>query len=214
VDAVRLAMNEVNEAAEGYSHYFLREDIRLEGDTFSVTSEPLHRMIDIVTAVTSMGPRNQLDYDHGDILRGLTPSSWFRVSTALLAGILRGCVRTPDIAKRGRFDFEPCLDDFILSDELARPQSQGQLLGTLAAQLMGHLSHDHPHADMRTVESLKQLALSKQEKAVEALVAERVAPIKERYGTLACDRLIAMMTDGVDEEDVYKFLEEEELDKA
>jgi hypothetical protein len=67
---------------------------------------------------------------------------------------------------------------------------------------------------MRTVESLKQLALSKQEKAVEALVAERVAPIKERYGTLACDRLIAMMTDGVDEEDVYKFLEEEELDKA
>lgn len=213
-EAVRLALSEVNEAAEGYSPYFLKEEIRLEGETFSVASEPLRHMIDIVTAVTSMGPHNQRDYDHGDILCGLAPSSWFRVSTALIAGILRGCVRTPDIAKRGRFDFEPCLDDFIFSNELARLQSQGRLLGTMAAQLMGHLSQDHPHVDMRTVESLKQLALTKQEKAVEALVAERVAPIKERYGAMAFDRLIAMMTDGVEEEDVLKFLEEEELDKA
>jgi hypothetical protein len=40
-EAVHLALSEVNMAAEGYSPYFLREEICLEGNTFSVASEPL-----------------------------------------------------------------------------------------------------------------------------------------------------------------------------
>jgi hypothetical protein len=119
VDAMIGATDELNQAVEGYSHYFLEQPLHLlASPMFAVESVPLHRMVDVVMAVVSMGAHDDLDVEHGEAWRSLMPGSWYRLSFSLLSAILRGCIRTPRIAHHGRFDFLPCLDTFRFSAQL------------------------------------------------------------------------------------------------
>jgi hypothetical protein len=94
--AVKRTLEELNEGVEGYSHYFLNEQLTIcDEPAIEIASPHLRRILDIAGATLSMGPRNEQD---GDIWRMLCPSDWYRVSTFILASVLRGCVRTPRVA--------------------------------------------------------------------------------------------------------------------
>jgi hypothetical protein len=78
VDAMIGATDELNQAVEGYSHYFLEEPLHLlASPTFAVESVPLRRMVDVITAVVSMGAHDDLDVEHGEVWRSLMPGSWY-----------------------------------------------------------------------------------------------------------------------------------------
>jgi hypothetical protein len=130
---------ELNDARLGYSHYFLREPITLLDEAcLSVESPVLRRMLDVVGAVISTGPRWSADSDT-DVWTMLPPGDWFRVCTYITAAMTRGCLRTKDIWKMGDFPFEPCRDDLIHSRYLPSPASQLSGLQAMLAQLQEEL---------------------------------------------------------------------------
>jgi hypothetical protein len=50
--------DELNQAVEGHSHYFLREPLSImEDPAFPVQSEELRRILDLAGAALSAGPR-------------------------------------------------------------------------------------------------------------------------------------------------------------
>jgi hypothetical protein len=140
VDAMIGATDELNQAVEGYSHYFLDQPLHmLVSPTFAVAPDPLRRMIDVVTAVVSMGAHDEQDVDHGEAWRSLMPGSWYRLSFSLLGAILRGCICTPRITHHRRFDFLPCLDMIRFSAQLPMPGTQRDALRAMAQQLLDHI---------------------------------------------------------------------------
>ena len=54
----------------------------------------------------------------------------------------RGCVRTPDVACQGEFDFDPCLDTFEHATSIPRPSTQRDALQRMASQLVEELQLD------------------------------------------------------------------------
>jgi hypothetical protein len=104
-NAVKCTLEELNKGVEGYSHYFLNEQLTICNEpAIKIVSPHLRRILDIAGVALSMGPRNEQD---GDIWRMLRPSDWYRVLTFILASVLRGCVRTPKVAKLGNYPLLP-----------------------------------------------------------------------------------------------------------
>ena len=124
--------------AEGYSNYFLGEKTPLrvveEGDVILGTSI-IRGMAQIVGAAISAGPCNDDAWKHGEVLAGLDNSSWFRLTTSVLASIARGCGRVPHVHARGNFPIDYEADSFIYSNDLEAPTSQADAVRKLAAQV-------------------------------------------------------------------------------
>jgi hypothetical protein len=199
VDAMIGATDELNQAVEGYSHYFLEQPLHLlASPTFAVESAPLRRMVDVVTAVVSMGAHDELDVEHGEAWRSLMPGSWYRLSFSLLSAILRGCIRTPRIAHHGRFDFLPCLDTFRFSTQLPMPETQRDALRFMAQQLLDHIDGPHggpllPHAAAMTV---RDAAWQAQSELIKEEVRRIANPIRERISAMALSEIIDQMEAG------------------
>jgi hypothetical protein len=199
VDAMIGATDELNQAVEGYSHYFLEEPLHLlASPTFAVESVPLRRMVDVITAVVSMGAHDDLDVEHGEVWRSLMPGSWYRLSFALLSAVLRGCIRTPRIAHHGRFDFLPCLDTFRFSAQLPMPETQRDALRFMAQQLLDHIDGPNggpllPHAAAMTV---RDAAWQAQRELIREEVRLTVNPIRERVSAMALSEIIDQLEAG------------------
>jgi quinol monooxygenase YgiN len=201
VDAMIGATDELNQAVEGYSHYFLEQPLHLlASPSFAVESVPLRRMVDVVTAVVSMGAHDDLDVEHGEAWRSLMPGSWYRLSFSLLGAILRGCIRTPHIAHHGRFDFLPCLDTFRFSAQLPMPETQRDALRFMAQQLLDHIDGPHggpllPHAAAMTV---RDAAWQAQHELIREEVRRVANPIRERISAMALSEILDQLESGDD----------------
>jgi hypothetical protein len=199
VDAMMGATDELNQAVEGYSHYFLEQPLHLlASPMFAVESVPLRRMVDVVTAVVSMGAHDDLDVEHGEAWRSLMPGSWYRLSFTLLSAILRGCIRTPHIAHHGRFDFLPCLDTFRFSAQLPMPETQRDALCFMAWQLLDHIDGPDggpllPHAAAMTV---RDAAWQAQRELIREEVRHIANPIRERISAMALSEIIDQLEAG------------------
>jgi hypothetical protein len=199
VDAMIGATDELNQAVEGYSHYFLEQPLHmLASPTFAVESVPLRRMVDVVTAVVSMGAHDDLDVEHGEAWRSLMPGSWYRLSFSLLSAILRGCIRTPRIAHHGRFEFLPSLDTFRFSAQLPMPETQRDALRFMAQQLLDHIDGPHggpllPHAAAMTV---RDAAWQAQRELIREEVRHIANPIRERISAMALSEIIDQLEAG------------------
>jgi hypothetical protein len=199
VDAMMGATDELNQAVEGYSHYFLEQPLHLlASPTFAVESVPLRRMVDVVTAVVSMGAHDDLDVEHGEAWRSLMPGSWYRLSFTLLSAILRGCIRTPHIAHHGRFDFLPCLDTLRFSAQLPMPETQRDALCFMARQLLDHIDGPDggpllPHAAAMTV---RDAAWQAQRELIREEVRHIANPIRERISAMALSEIIDQLEAG------------------
>jgi hypothetical protein len=199
VDAMIGATDELNQAVEGYSHYFLDEPLRmLASPSFQVESEPLRRMVDVVTAVVSMGAHDERDVEHGEAWRALMPGSWYRLSFSLLSAILRGCIRTPRIAHHGRFDFSPCLDTFRFSAQLPMPETQRDALCFMARQLLDHIEGPTggpllPHA---AAMSVRDAAWQAQRELIREEIRRIANPIRERISAMGLAEIIDQIEAG------------------
>jgi hypothetical protein len=199
VEAMIGATDELNQAVEGYSHYFLDQPLRLVvSPTFSVAPDSLRRMVDVVSAVVSMGAHDDLDVEHGEAWRSLMPGSWYRLSYSLIGAILRGSLRTPRIAHHGRFDFLPCLDTFRFSAQLPMPETQCDALRFMAQQLIDHLDGPQggpllPHAAAMTV---RDAAWQAQRELIREEVRHVTNPIRERIAAMTLSDIIDQLEAG------------------
>jgi hypothetical protein len=147
--------DELNRVREGFSHYFLRDLLSLLDDpSVPVVSEHLRRMADIVGAVLSGGPRTAKEGEN-DVWVALPPGDWYRLATFITASIARGCIRTPDIGRKGAFDVEPCKDQFIHDASLTRPHTQRDLLMAVTAQVTEELKDEGALLPQDSIDGLR-----------------------------------------------------------
>jgi hypothetical protein len=193
------ATDELNQAVKGYSHYFLDQPLHLAvSPTFLVDSDLLHRMVDVVLLVVSMGAHDDLDVKHGEAWHSLMPRSWYCLSFVLLGAILQGCICTPCIAHHSRFDFRPCLDSFCFSAQLPMPETQHDALWFMAQQLLDHLDGPQggpllPHAAAMTV---RDAAWQAQRELIREEVHHITNPIRERVSAMALSEIIDQLEVG------------------
>jgi hypothetical protein len=133
VDTMTSITDELNQVAEGHSHYFLREPLTIMTDpSFLIQSDELRHILDLAAAALSVGPRTN---NSSDIWRLLRPSNWFCAATHTMAAILRGCVRTPHIGREGNFPINPLRDVYQCSKNLPVLEMQHDLLEAMAIQV-------------------------------------------------------------------------------
>ncbi|KAN0133614.1 hypothetical protein V8E53_008561 [Lactarius tabidus] len=138
MDTIR---DELNQAAEGHSHYFLNEPLTIMQDpAFPVQSDELCRILDLAAAALSVGSRTNNTDDVWSLLR---PSDWYRAATHTMAAILRGCVCTKNVGHLGDFPFHPLRDIYRNSSALPAVNTQCDLLEAISLQIAEHLSLDN-----------------------------------------------------------------------
>jgi hypothetical protein len=117
------ATDELNSVRMGFSHYFLRDPIKLVKDpSIPVESIYLQKMADIVGAILCGGPCTTNESED-DVYASLLPGDWFCLATFILVAIVRGCIRSTDLAGKGAFDIHLCKDDFIFDSSITAPTS-------------------------------------------------------------------------------------------
>jgi hypothetical protein len=181
---------ELNDARLGYSHYFLREPITLLDEAcMSVESPVLRRMLDVVGAVISTGPRWSEQSDT-DVWTMLPPGDWFRVCTYIAAAMTRGCVRTKDIYKMGNFPFEPCRDDLIHSHNLPPPSTQLSGLQAVLAQLQEELRPKGALLPQESVDGLRATIWRAHEGLIREATLAQVNSVYSRISTMGLAELV------------------------
>jgi hypothetical protein len=181
---------ELNDAWLGYSHYFLREPITLLDEAcLSVESPVLRRMLDVVGAVLSTGPRWSEDSDT-DVWTMLPPGDWFRVCTYITAAMTRGCIRTSNVWKMGNFPFEPCRDDLIHSRHLPVPKTQLSGLQALLAQLQEELRPEGALLPQESADGMRATIWRAHEGLIREATLAQVNSVYSRISTMGLAELV------------------------
>jgi hypothetical protein len=130
-ETMDLCMEAVNVSRLGYAHYYLEDELRMvpgADPDITIPSENLRCVLDLTAGVIGVGPISTTGADAGDTWHCLKPSAWFRASTAILASIVCGCVRTAGIHAAGDFPFQPCEDRVQYAPGIDPPTTQANAL--------------------------------------------------------------------------------------
>jgi hypothetical protein len=156
-EAMDLCMDAVNVSCLGYAHYYLKDELRMVADAdpdITIPSENLRRVLDLVAGVIGVVPVSTTGANAGDTWHCLKPSAWFRASMAMLASIVRGCVRTTGIhTLQGITPSNPAWTGFSYAPGIDPPTTQANALRLLACQLLNELGRDSCTADFSTTEA-------------------------------------------------------------
>jgi hypothetical protein len=206
--AVKHTLEELNEHVEGYSHYFLNEQLTIcDEPAIEIASPHLRRILDIAGAALSMGPRNEHD---GDIWRMLQPSDWYRASTFILASVLRGCVRTPKVAKLGNYPLLPLRDTFIYSNDIPELETQTEALRAMATQILENLQLDNGLLmPQDSVDGIRSTVWRTHEAHIRAIVEHEALKVEHRLSTLGLSDLIDKLEHDAPIEEITEVLKDD-----
>ncbi|KAN0131518.1 hypothetical protein V8E53_010626 [Lactarius tabidus] len=207
--AMTAIRDELNQAVEGHSHYFLREPLSImEDPTFPVQSDELRHILDLTGVALSVGPR--LDSDQDEIWRLLRPSNWFRAATHTLAAILRGAVHTKHVGKLGNFPIEPLRDEYRHSENLPRVEMQRDLLEALALQIAEQLSLDNgPYMPQDSVDGIRATVWHAHKAQIRAAVAAKANEVEDRLTTMSLSDLIDKLLNEASWEEITSTIRED-----
>ncbi|KAN0141595.1 hypothetical protein V8E53_000057 [Lactarius tabidus] len=188
IATMRSITDELNQAVEGHSHYFLQEPLNILYDpAFPIKSEELRRILDIAAAVLSGGPCS----DQNDLWATLRPSDWYRASTHILASVLRGAVRTKQVGKKGDFPIEPLRDAYLRSNLLPKLETQRDLLEAIALQIAEQLTLDNgPYLPQDSVDGIRATVWRAHEAQIRAAVTRKANEVEDRITTMGLAELI------------------------
>ena len=181
IDAMYKAVNEVVELRCGYAEFYVDNSLHfLKGSVMEgINNDSFDSMITFVSTALSMGPRLKEDVDAGDGFFFLKNSSWYRTAMAMVAAILRGCVRTADVRQRGMFELDHA-DNFYFSDSLRAPTTMLESLQFMVAQLTELLLPDARELPPASVEGIRAQIWEKHESALRAELEERFSRLRAR----------------------------------
>jgi hypothetical protein len=207
-NAVKCTLEELNEGVEGYSHYFLTEQLTIcDEPAIEIVSPHLRHILDIAGATLSMGPRNEHD---GDIWRMLRPSDWYRASTFILASVLRGCVCTPRVAKLGNFPLLPLQDSFIYSNNLPELETQADALRAMAMQILENLQVDNGLLmPQDSVDGIRSTVWRSHEAHIRAIVEQEALKVAHRLSTMGLSDLINKLERDAPIEEITEVLKDD-----
>ncbi|KAI9449550.1 hypothetical protein BJY52DRAFT_1227707 [Lactarius psammicola] len=123
-----------------YSHFYITGPLPLPKEsTLPSMAEDFNLLAGLVIAALDAGVA-----DHqGDLEQtGLTPLSWFRLTTGLLSAILRGALQSGGQKICGRVALESDdVDQWVVAEGLTKPVMQGGRVVAMANQIMEFFSH-------------------------------------------------------------------------
>ncbi|KAN0138735.1 hypothetical protein V8E53_003723 [Lactarius tabidus] len=206
--AVKRTLEELNEGVEGYSHYFLSEPLTLCTEpAIEIASPHLRHILDIAGATLSMGPRNSQE---GDLWRMLRPSNWFRASTYVLAAVLRGCVRTPKVARLGNFPLLPLRDSFLYGNDLPEIETQTDALRAMAIQIIKNLQLDNgPFMPQDSIDGIRSTVWRAHEAHIRAIVEQEALKVEHRLSTMGLADLIDKLEQDAPIEEITETLRDD-----
>jgi hypothetical protein len=200
---------ELNRVREGFSHYFLRDPLTLlEDPSVPVESEHLRRMADIVGAVLSGGLRTMAEGET-DVWLALPPGDWYRLATFITASIARGCIRTPDVGRKGVFDVEPCKDQFLHDASLTRPCTQRDLLMAVLAQVLEELKDEGALLPQDSSDGLRATVWRAHEGQIRAWTEREVLSIYTRLSDLCLSNILDKIENEASVEEITDVMRDE-----
>ncbi|KAN0134123.1 hypothetical protein V8E53_008060 [Lactarius tabidus] len=200
--------DELNQAAEGHSHYFLKELLTILRDpAFPVQSEELCRILDLTAAALSVGPRlNNTD----DIWCLLRPSDWYRAATHTMAAILRGCICTKDIRGIGNFPLQPLRDTYRRLSKLPTVETQWDLLEAMALQVAEQLSlNNGPYLPQDSVDSIQATVWHAHKAQIRMVVTMKANEVKNCLTTMGLSELIDNLLNEATEAEITNMIRED-----
>ncbi|KAI9450505.1 hypothetical protein BJY52DRAFT_1191786 [Lactarius psammicola] len=131
---------DVSKSQTGYAHFYLGAPLQLHKDNdYPCSNEGFNLSVALVIAALDSG----VEDNRGDLEQaGMVPSSWFRLSSAILGAILRGALRSGGRKIQGRVKIDADeVDDWRIADGLTPPVTQGGRIATQAQQLTNFFMH-------------------------------------------------------------------------
>ncbi|KAI9437895.1 hypothetical protein BJY52DRAFT_1229986 [Lactarius psammicola] len=120
---------EISSAASGYAEFYLCDMIKLhKNSNIPASVQDFNDSVGMVIAALDAGVDADLP------IKGLLPSSWFRLAAGLLSAMLRGVLRSRDQKSKGRVDCD-LVDHFRISQDLDMPVTEGGRIAVMARQL-------------------------------------------------------------------------------
>ncbi|KAI9459947.1 hypothetical protein BJY52DRAFT_1222941 [Lactarius psammicola] len=132
---------DVSEGASGWSEFYLRDMIKLRvGSSIPANIQDFNDSMGMVLSALDAGLDDDLT------TKGVTPSSWFRLSAALLAAMTRGVLRSGGPKVKGRVKLVPDEDHFRVALGLGMPTTEGGHIIVMARHL-AELFEQHEKGD-------------------------------------------------------------------
>ncbi|KAI9445799.1 hypothetical protein BJY52DRAFT_1228674 [Lactarius psammicola] len=132
---------DVSEGASGWSEFYLRDMIKLRaGSSIPANVQDFNDSMGMVLSALDAGLDDDLP------TKGVTPSSWFRLSAALLAAMIRGVLRSGGPKVKGRVKLVPDEDHFRVAPGLGMPTTEGGRIVVMARHL-AELFEQHEKGD-------------------------------------------------------------------
>ncbi|KAN0135979.1 hypothetical protein V8E53_006140 [Lactarius tabidus] len=205
MDTIR---DELNQAAEGHSHYFLSEPLTiLQDPAFPIQSDELCRILDLAAAALSVGPRTDNTDDVWSLLR---PSDWYCAATHTMVAILRGCVRTKNVGRLGNFPLHPLRNTYRRADTLPAVDTQRDLLEAISLQIAEHLSLDNsPYLPQDSVDGIRATVWHTHEAQIRMAVTEKANEVEHKLTTMGLSELIDNLLNEASIEDISNTVKED-----
>ncbi|KAI9449264.1 hypothetical protein BJY52DRAFT_1192724 [Lactarius psammicola] len=132
---------DVSEGASGWSEFYLRDMIKLHaGSSILANVQDFNDSMGMVLSALDAGLDDDLP------IKGVTPSSWYRLSAALLAAMTRGVLRSGGPKVKGRVKLVPGEDHFRVAPGLGMPTTEGGRIVVMARHL-AELFEQHEKGD-------------------------------------------------------------------
>ncbi|KAI9457937.1 hypothetical protein BJY52DRAFT_1187023 [Lactarius psammicola] len=131
---------DVSESQTGYANFYLGTPLQLHKDNdYPCSNEGFNLSAALVIAALDSG----VEDNRGELEQaGLIPSSWFRLTTAVLGAILRGALRSGGRKIQGRVKIDnDDADVWNVAEGLVLPVTQGGRIATQAQQLTNFFMH-------------------------------------------------------------------------
>ncbi|KAI9459834.1 hypothetical protein BJY52DRAFT_1222842 [Lactarius psammicola] len=132
---------DISEGASGWSEFYLRDMIKLRaGSSIPANIQDFNDSMGMVLSALDAGLDDDLT------TKGVTPSSWFRLSAALLAAMTRGVLHSGGSKVKGRVKLVPDEDHFRVAPGLGMPTTEGGRIVVMARHL-AELFEQHEKGD-------------------------------------------------------------------
>ncbi|KAI9450787.1 hypothetical protein BJY52DRAFT_1227026 [Lactarius psammicola] len=121
---------DISEGASGWSEFYLKDMIKLRvGTSILANVQDFNDSMGMVLSALDAGLDDDLP------TKGVTPSSWFRLSAALLAAMTRGVLHSGGPKVKGRVKLIPDEDHFRVAPGLGMPVTEGGRIIVMARHL-------------------------------------------------------------------------------
>ncbi|KAI9440189.1 hypothetical protein BJY52DRAFT_1229581 [Lactarius psammicola] len=190
---------DVSESASGWSEFYLRDMIKLRvGTSIPANVQDFNDSMDMVLSALDAGLDDDLT------TKGVTPSSWFRFSAALLAAMTRGVLHSGGPKVKGRVRLTPDEDHFRVAPGLEMPNMEGGRIIVMARHL-AELFEQHDKGDnLPFVEYFNNLQKVTQKHIQRAVKLAAVEAYQESTGDAEKIREIKLEEECIDDIDEWR----------